>query len=160
IVADMRKRDGLLAERDFADHSADWVNPISTNYRGYDVYELPPNTQGFVVLEMLNILEGFDVRSMGYNSADYVQPFFDAKRIACADRAAYLADPAFVPPAVLNALISKDYAASRRAEIDLHSASPSYKPGSFETLTTSGTSIAEAGQDWTGRARGDTIYMT
>src|SRR5262249_36346608 len=72
IIADMRKRDGLLAERDFADHTADWVNPISTNYRGYDVYELPPNTQGFVVLEMLNILEGFDLRSMGYNSAGYV----------------------------------------------------------------------------------------
>ena len=68
IVADMRKRDGLLDERDFADHKADWVEPISTTYRGYDVYEMPPNTQGFVVLEMLNILEGFDIKAMGHNS--------------------------------------------------------------------------------------------
>ena len=69
IVADMKKRDGLLDERDFADHKADWVDPISTTYRGYDVYEMPPNTQGFVVLEMLNILEGFDIKAMGHNSA-------------------------------------------------------------------------------------------
>jgi gamma-glutamyltranspeptidase/glutathione hydrolase len=160
IVADMKKRDGLLCEHDFADHTAEWVKPISTNYRGYDVYELPPNTQGFVVLEMLNILEGFDVRSMGYNSADYVHALVEAKRIAFADRAAYLADPAFVPPAVLKALISKDYAASRRAGIDLHRATESYEPGSFGALTTSAGSIAEVGQNLTGRDRGDTIYMT
>src|SRR5580765_8540179 len=131
IVADMKKRDGLLEERDFADHKADWVDVISTNYRGYDVYELPPNTQGFVVLEMLNILEGFDLRSMGYNSAEYVHALVEAKRIAFADRAAYLADPAFVPPAVLKTLISKDYAASRRKEIDPRHAATSYAPGSF-----------------------------
>jgi len=160
IVADMRKRGGLLDERDFADHTADWVNPISTTYRGYDVYELPPNTQGFVVLEMLNILEGFDLRSMGYQSADYVHALVEAKRIAFADRAAYLADPAFVPADLLKALISKEYAASRRAEIDLRSASESYKPGLFEMLSTSGPTIAEAGQNLTGRDRGDTIYMT
>jgi gamma-glutamyltranspeptidase / glutathione hydrolase len=160
IVADMRKRGGLLDERDFADHTADWVNPISTTYRGYDVYELPPNTQGFVVLEMLNILEGFDLRSMGYQSADYVHALVEAKRIAFADRAAYLADPAFVPADLLKALISKEYAASRRAEIDLRSASESYKPGLFEMLGTSGPAIAEAGQNLTGRDRGDTIYMT
>jgi gamma-glutamyltranspeptidase / glutathione hydrolase len=160
IIADMSKRDGLLAERDFADHTADWVNPISTNYRGYDVYELPPNTQGFVVLEMLNILEGFDLRSMGYNSADYVHALVEAKRIAFADRAAYLADPAFVPPAVLKALISKDYAASRRTEIDLHRAAESYTPGSFEALWTSTVRVAEADQNFTGRDLGDTIYMT
>jgi gamma-glutamyltranspeptidase / glutathione hydrolase len=160
IVADMRKRDGLLTERDFVDHTANWVEPISTNYRGYDVYELPPNTQGFVVLEMLNILEGFDLRSMGYHSADYVHVLVEAKRIAFADRAAYLADPGFVPPAVLKALISKDYAASRRAEIDFRRAAQSYSPGSFETPTTSRVSSAEASQNLTGRDRGDTIYMT
>src|SRR5439155_858001 len=66
IVADMKQRDGLLDERDFAQHTADWIEPISTRYRGYDVYELPPNTQGATVLEMLNILEGFDLQSMGY----------------------------------------------------------------------------------------------
>ena len=160
IVADMKKRDGLLAERDFADHTADWVHPISTNYRGYDVYELPPNTQGFVVLEMLNILEGFDLRSMGYNSADYVHALVEAKRIAFADRAAYLADPARVPPAVLTALTSKEYAASRRKEIDLRRAAESYQPGSFDARATSGVRIAEADQNFTGRDRGDTIYMT
>ena len=80
IVADMKKRDGLLDEKDFADHKADWVEPIATNYRGYDVYELPPNTQGFVVLEMLNILEGFDVKAMGPNSADYLHALVEAKR--------------------------------------------------------------------------------
>src|SRR5438105_4493562 len=65
IVADLKKRDGLLDARDFAEHRSDWVEPISTTYRGFDVYELPPNTQGFVVLEMLNILEGYDLKSMG-----------------------------------------------------------------------------------------------
>ena len=60
IVADMKARDGLLEMRDFADHKADWVDTISINYRGYDVHEMPPSTQGFVALEMLNIMEGFD----------------------------------------------------------------------------------------------------
>ena len=93
IAADMKKRDGLLDERDFADQQADWVEPISTNYRGYDVYEMPPNTQGFVALEMLNILEGFDIEALGHNSAEYLHLLVEAKRIAFADRAAYLADP-------------------------------------------------------------------
>src|SRR5579862_746481 len=96
IVAAMKKRDGLLDEKDFADHKADWVDPISTNYRGYDVYEVPPNTQGLTVLEMLNILEGFDVKAMGHNSADYLHTLIEAKRIAFADRAAYVADPGSV----------------------------------------------------------------
>src|SRR3954470_7000956 len=128
IVADMRKRDGLLEERDFTEHKADWIEAISTNYRGYDVYELPPNTQGFVVLEMLNILEGFDVKAMGPNSADYLHALVEAKRIAFADRAAYLGDPDAVPPAVLKTLISKDYAALRRKEITARAAD-AYKPG-------------------------------
>jgi gamma-glutamyltranspeptidase/glutathione hydrolase len=160
IVADMRKRNGLLDDRDFADHTADWVDPISTNYRGYDVYELPPNTQGFVVLEMLNILEGFNLKSMGCNSADYVHALVEAKRIAFADRAAYLADPAFVPPAVLKTLISKDYATLRRKDIDLHHAAESYKPGSFGGAVTSSARIAEVDQNFTGRDHGDTIYLT
>src|SRR5262245_40187367 len=129
IVADMRKRDGLLEERDFTDHKADWVEPISTNYRGYQVYELPPNTQGFAVLEMLNILEGFDVKAMGHNSAAYLHALTEAKRIAFADRAAYLADPASVPDAVLKTLISKEYASLRRKDIDPKHAAELYKPG-------------------------------
>ena len=101
ILADMKPRDGLFDERDFAEHKSDWVQPISTNYRGYDVYEMPPNTQGFVALEMLNILEGFDLKSLGHNSAEYLHLLVEAKRIGFADRAAYLGDPDFVPAAVL-----------------------------------------------------------
>src|SRR3954452_22690811 len=109
----MKKRDGLLDERDFADHRADWVDPISTRYRGYDVYEMPPNTQGFVPLEMLNILEGFGLEALGHNSAEYLHLLVEAKRIAFADRAAYLADSASVPAAVLDTLLSKSYAETR-----------------------------------------------
>lgn len=159
IVADMRKRDGLLDERDFADHKADWVDPISTTYRGYDVYEMPPNTQGFVVLEMLNILEGFDVKSMGHNSDAYLHALVEAKRIAFADRAAYLGDPGSVPPAVLKTLISKDYAALRRKEINSDRAAESYKPGVMPGVAPS-AAIAEALRNFTGLDRGDTIYMT
>jgi gamma-glutamyltranspeptidase / glutathione hydrolase len=158
IVADMRRRDGLLEERDFTEHKADWIEPISTNYRGYDVYELPPNTQGFLVLEMLNILEGFDVKAMGHNSADYLHTLVEAKRIAFADRAAYLADPDAVPPAVLKTLISKEYAAQRRKDIDPAKAAQEYKPGAIKGVPSSAP--AEADQNFTGLDRGDTIYMT
>jgi gamma-glutamyltranspeptidase/glutathione hydrolase len=158
IVADMRTRDGLLEERDFTGHKADWIEAISTNYRGYDVYELPPNTQGFVVLEMLNILEGFDIKSMGHNSADYVHALVEAKRIAFADRAAYLGDADAVPPAVLKTLISKDYAALRRKEIDPAKAAQEYKAGAIKGVGSSAQPEAE--QNLTGRDRGDTIYMT
>jgi gamma-glutamyltranspeptidase/glutathione hydrolase len=147
IAADMKKRDGLLDAGDFADHRSDWVDPITTNYRGYDVYELPPNTQGFVVLEMLNILEGFDVKAMGYNSAEYLHAFIEAKRIAFADRAAYLGDIDRVTPSVLKMLVSKEYAAARRKEISLSRAAERYAPGDdIDRIT--------------GQARGDTIYMT
>ena len=159
IVADMKRRNGLLDESDFAEHKADWVDPISTKYRGYDVYEMPPNTQGFLVLEMLNILEGFDVKSMGYNSPEYLHALVEAKRIAFADRAAYLADPSFVPPSILKALISKEYAATRRKEIDPHRAAESYRPGMIPGAVPSAR-IAEPAQNFTGLDRGDTIYMT
>jgi gamma-glutamyltranspeptidase/glutathione hydrolase len=82
IIADMRARNGLLDERDFTDHKSDWVDPIRTNYRGVDVLEMPPSTQGFVALEMLNILEGFDIKSFGHNSADYLHVVTEAKKIA------------------------------------------------------------------------------
>jgi gamma-glutamyltranspeptidase / glutathione hydrolase len=158
IVADMRKRDGLLDERDFADHKADWVDPISTNYRGYDVYEMPPNTQGPTVLEMLNILEGFDVKAMGYNSPEYLHALIEAKRIAFADRAAYIADPDAVPASVLKTLISKEYAAARRNEINPAHAAEAYKAGAIGGMRPSAG--AEDDQNLTGRDRGDTIYMT
>ena len=158
IVADMKQRDGLLDERDFAQHGADWIEPISARYRGYDVYELPPNTQGATVLEMLNILEGFDLQSMGYQSPAYLHALVEAKRIAFADRAAYVADPASVPPAVLKTLISKEYAALRRKDIDPMRAAGSYKPGAIPGVTPSAGE--EADQNLTGLDRGDTIYMT
>ena len=157
IVADMKKRDGLLDARDFAEHTSDWVDPISTSYRGYDVYEMPPNTQGFLVLEMLNILEGFDVKSLGHNSGEYLHLLVEAKRIAFADRAAYLADPASVPPAVLKTLISKDYAAARRKDINPDRMADGYKPGTIAGIA---PSSGDDDLELTGRDLGDTIYMT
>jgi len=158
IAADLRRRDALLDAHDFADHRSNWVEPISTSYRGHVVYEMPPNTQGFAVLEMLNILEGFDIRAMGHNSADYLHALVEAKRIAFADRAAYLGDPDRVPVDVLRTLISKDYAATRRAQIDSARAADAYEAGAIAGV--GATAIAEAGQQLTGRDRGDTVYLT
>ena len=161
IVADIQKRDGFLTAGDFAAHRADWVDPISTNYRGYDVYELPPNTQGFVALEMLNILEGYDVASLGHNSADYLHRLAEAKRIAFANRSAYLADPGLVPPSILNGLISKDYAATRRREIDPVRAASGYKPGAFGGAVSGSVSGDTVSRDahFDGRDHGDTVYL-
>jgi gamma-glutamyltranspeptidase/glutathione hydrolase len=148
IAADIKRRNGLVAEGDFAAHHSDWVNPISTTYRGYEVLELPPNTQGVVTLEMLNILEGFDIRAMRHNSAAYLHLLVEAKRIAFADRAAWLGDA--VPPDVLKRLQSKEYAAERRREINLDRAAANYKP-----LASPGSAPGEPPA-----ARGDTIYLT
>jgi gamma-glutamyltranspeptidase/glutathione hydrolase len=153
IADDLQSRGGFVTAEDMATHRADWVEPISTNYRGYDVYEMPPNTQGFVALQMLNILEGFDVKSMGHNSAEYLHHLAEAKRIGFADRAAYLADMDHVPAHVLKAMISKSYAAERRKEIDPARAAAEYRPGSFA----GGTSAPDAFFD--GRDLGDTIYL-
>jgi gamma-glutamyltranspeptidase/glutathione hydrolase len=153
IVADLRARGGLLDARDFAEHHADWVDPIGTSYRGVDLFELPPNTQGFVALEMLNILEGYDLKTLGHNTAAYLHLLVEAKRIAFADRDAWLADPASVPADVLRRLISKDYAASRRKEIDPNRAAASYAP-----MASGGRMPAGAGIDI--EATGDTVYLT
>ncbi len=157
IAADMKKRDGFLTERDFADQKADWVDPISTSYRGYDVYEMPPNSQGFVTLEMLNILGGYDIKALGHNSDAYLHLLVEAKRIAFADRAAYLGDPAAVPPAVLKGLISKEYAATRRKEINPDRAAAAYKAGDFGVAA---SSAPDQDLDFSGHDRGDTVYMT
>jgi gamma-glutamyltranspeptidase/glutathione hydrolase len=154
IIADMRARKGLLDERDFTDHKSDWLDPISTNYRGYDVLEMPPSTQGFVALEMLNILEGFDIKAMGHNSADYLHAVTEAKKIAFADRAAYLADRTAMPANALKTLLSKEYAALRRKEIDMQKTG-TYKAGSLGAASTSADAV-----DFTGIDLGDTIYMT
>jgi gamma-glutamyltranspeptidase/glutathione hydrolase len=112
----MRANGGYLTAADLAAHKSEWVEPVSTNYRGYDVWELPPNTQGVAALQMLNILEAYDLKAMGFGSADYLHLLIEAKKLAFEDRARYYADPQFakVP---LAALLSKDYAAKRRALI-------------------------------------------
>jgi gamma-glutamyltranspeptidase/glutathione hydrolase len=154
IVADMRARNGLLDERDFTDHKSEWLDPIRTNYRGVDVLEMPPSTQGFVALEMLNILEGFDIKALRHNSADYLHVVTEAKKIAFADRAAYLADREAMPKNALATLLSKDYAAMRRKEIDMARA------GTYAAGALAGTTTAAGDVDFTGRDLGDTIYMT
>jgi gamma-glutamyltranspeptidase/glutathione hydrolase len=142
IAADMAARNGLLTARDLAEYRSDWVDPIRTTYQGCEVFELPPNTQGFVALEMLNILEGFDLAVLGHNSAAYLHLIVEAKRIAFADRAAYLADGDAVPPELVAMLLSKEYAAQRRTEIAVDRAARLYRPAA-----------APAG-------RGDTVYLT
>jgi gamma-glutamyltranspeptidase/glutathione hydrolase len=117
-IADMRARDGLLTAADLAAHTADWVDTISTTYRGVSLHEMPPSTQGVVALEMLNILEGFDIAALGHNSADTLHLVSEAKKIAFADRGAWLADREAMPDGALAHLMSKAYAAERRAEID------------------------------------------
>lgn len=117
IDAFMKKNGGFLSYEDLAAHHSDWVEPVSTNYRGYDVWELPPNGQGIAVLQMLNILEGYDLKSMGFGSPEYMHVFIEAKKLAYADRAKFYADMDFnkIP---VDWLISKEYAAERRKLID------------------------------------------
>ena len=107
---------GFLSYEDLASHQSEWVQPLSCNYRGYDVWELPPNGQGTAALQILNILEHFDLRTMGFGSADYIHHFTEAKKIAFEDRAKFYADPAFndIP---IDTLISETYAKRRAAEI-------------------------------------------
>jgi len=105
---------GFLSYEDLASHRGEWVEPVSTNYRGYDVWELPPNGQGLAALQMLNILEGWDFSKIPFGSVEHVHRFVEAKKLAFEDRAKFYADPAFAK-APIAALLSKDYAAARRA---------------------------------------------
>ena len=141
IDAYMRRIGGPLRKRDFAEHESEWTDPVSVDYRGFEVWELPPNGQGIAALQMLNILEGYDIASMGFGSADYLHVSAEAKKLAFADRARFYADPDFyrVP---ISTLLSKDYAAQRRALIDMERAMPAAEPGS--------AALQE----------GDTIYLT
>lgn len=122
MVAFSDAQGGLFTARDFEDHTSSWVEPVSTTYRGYQVWELPPPTQGITVLQMLNLLEGFDLKKLGPTSPDYWHVLLEAKKLAYADRARFYADPEFakVPTALL---ISKGYADERRKLIDLRKAS-------------------------------------
>lgn len=113
----MKKNGGFLSYEDLASHRSEWIEPVSANYRGYDIWELPPNGQGIAALQMLNILEGYDIRKMGFGSASYIHTFTEAKKLAYEDRAKYYSDMDFnqIP---VQELISKEYATTRRALID------------------------------------------
>ncbi len=141
IDAYMAEQGGFLTYDDLAKHESEWVTPLSTNYRGYDVYELPPNGQGVVALQMLNILEGYDIRGMGFGSTEYLHTLIEAKKVAYEDRAKYYADPDFYN-APLDMLLSKEYAAERRKLIKDDRAASSYPPGEAKLET------------------GDTIYLS
>ena len=135
IVQYMQENGGLLSMRDFADHTSDWVDPVSVNYRGYDVWQLPPNGQGIAVLQMLAILENYDIGSMGFGSPEYMHLFTEAKKLAFEDRAKFYADPAFnkIP---VSELISKEYGKKRAALINPNRAARSYTPGELEQSST------------------------
>ena len=141
IGAYMAENDGFLTYEDMAGHGSEWVDPVSSSYRGYDVYELPPNTQGIAALQLLNILEGFDLAEMGYGSAEYVHTFVEAKKLVYEDRARYYADMEFADVPI-ERLISKEYAEERRKLIDPKRAADAYVAGDAPL------------------ERGDTIYMT
>lgn len=130
---------GFLSEWDLKNHRSEWVNPVSTNYRGHDIWELPPNGQGIAALQILNILEGFDIEAMGFGSAAYIHHFVEAKKIAFADRAKYYADMDFneIP---VDYLISKTYANQRRNDINPCKAARAVDAAEIEN--------------------GDTIYLT
>src|ERR1700737_2695898 len=134
----MRENGGFLRKIDFEKHTSTWVDPVSTNYRGYDVFELPPNGQGIATLQILNILEGFDLAKMGRNSPETLHKMIEAKKIGVGDRARHYADPAFAK-LPLTKLISKEYAAERRKLIDPNRAAKTVAAGKIEN--------------------GDTIYM-
>ena len=128
IVAYSRKEGGFFSIEDFARHTSEWQEPISTTYRGVTVWELPPNSQGLAALEMLNILERFDLKAMGRDSLDFWHVMVEAKKLAFADRSAYYADPAF-SPAPVAALLDKGYAERQAKRIDMKRAAKSVEPG-------------------------------
>ncbi|MBN2091918.1 gamma-glutamyltransferase [candidate division KSB1 bacterium] len=137
----MKKAGGFLSYRDLADHKSEWIEPVSTNYRGYDIWELPPNGQGIAALQILNILEEFDLKKYGFGSVEHIHYFIEAKKLAFEDRAKFYADPDFnkIP---VNQLIYKSYAAKRRELINPNRAATNYEAGN------------PALED------GDTIYLT
>lgn len=142
IAKYIKEQGGFLSYEDMASHKSEWVEPVSTNYRGYDVWELPPNGQGIAALQILNILEGYDISSMGFGSSEYLHHFIEAKKIAFEDRAHYYADMQFenVP---LERLISKEYAAERRQLLNPNRAAQSYEPGTMDTPSTIYLTVAD-----------------
>ena len=141
IASYMAEQGGFLSADDLAAHRSEWVDPVSTNYRGYDVWELPPNTQGVAALQILNILEGFDFSDIAFGSPEHVHLFTEAKKLAFEDRARYYADPDFadIP---LAELLSKARATKQRKRINPEQAARAYPPDDDKLQ------------------RGDTIYLT
>ena len=137
IIRFSDRNNGLLAHRDFEDHTTTWVKPLFTDYRGYTVYELPPNGQGIVTLEMLNILEGYEIGSLEHNSPDFLHLLIEAKKAAFSDRDFYITDPDFEKIPV-DQLLSKQYAREIRKCIDLNKAKvppvPFASPKNSETV--------------------------
>lgn len=142
IDAFMKKQGGFLTYEDLSRHHSEWVEPVNTTYRGFDVWELPPNGQGIAALQILNILEGFDIAEMGFGSAEYVHTFTEAKKLAFEDRAKYYADPVFALTPV-SQLISKKYAAERRKLIDPEKAAKVYESGKIEAGNTIYLTVAD-----------------
>ena len=142
IDAYMKRIGGDLRYEDLAAHKGEWVEPVGVNYRGYDVFELPPNTQGIAALQMLNILEAYDLKSMGHNSAEALHLMVEAKRLAFEDRAKFYSDQAFADVPVTS-LVSKSYADTRRTLIDPKKAMTEIAAGDPQAIE-----------------NGDTIYLT
>ena len=118
IDAFMKKNGGFLSYRDMSEHSSEWLEPVSVNYRGYDVWELPPNGQGIAALQMLNILEGFDFSKTTFGSPEHIHLFVEAKKLAFEDRARFYADLEYMEPGIVERLLSKEYAEQRRKLIN------------------------------------------
>ena len=135
----IQSQGGFLSYEDLSSFHSEWTPPVSSNYRGYDVWELPPNGQGIAALQILNILENYNIKKMGLFSAEYIHLFTEAKKLAFADRAKYYADPDFSKIPVQE-LISKSYAKDRAKLINLSKAAQTDQPGVLES--------------------GDTIYLT
>ena len=146
IVDAVKTQGGFLSMEDLAAHRGEWVEPVSVRYRGYDVWELPPNAQGIAALQMLAILEGFDLASMGFGSTDAIHAMVEAKKLAFEDRAKHYADPAFAETPVAG-LVSKEYAAERRKKIRMDAAAKAYEPGEPPKTGTDTVYLATADAD-------------
>ncbi len=139
----IQENGGFLSYEDLAAHTSTWIDPVSVNYRGYDVWELPPNGQGIAVLQMLTILEGYDIAALGFGSADYLHLLTEAKKLAFEDRAKFYADMDFnkIP---VEQLISKSYADERRKLIDVNHAANEYPAGEIENGNTTYLTVADS----------------
>lgn len=148
IVACSRENNGLIDIRDLNDHTSTWVTPIGANFHGYNIYECPPNGQGLIVLLALNILERYDLQSLGHNSLGYLHLLIEAIKLAFADAKRYVADPDFVD-IPLDKLLSKSYAEQRRRLIDINQARQRVEAG---TAHTSGDTVYLAVTDGEGNS--------